>query len=104
MNRFAAIVFPAAIAAALLAGCAKSELPAPEEIPSLTKQEFAVSRGMTRTQVEEVFGPPAHLGATKEGHTLAQYEYGYSIRTVIYDGADVVVNAYPPGGAPATQQ
>lgn len=98
MNRIAMIAaFAAALAVGPL-GCAKGERPAPEEIPSLTKEEFVVTPGMTRTQVETVFGPPAELGATKEGHTLAQYRYGNYVRTVIYGANDLVVNSYPPGG------
>ncbi len=82
--------------ALLAVSCARTEAPAPEEIPSLVKQEFHIVPGTSRSAVEELLGPPTELGATKEGYTLAQYRFGYSVRSVVYDRGDRVVQAYPP--------
>ncbi len=82
--------------ALLIMACARGPEAKPEEIPSLVKQEFLIQPGMSRIQVEEVLGPPTELGSTKEGFTLAQYRFGYSVRSVVYDGGDSVVQAYPP--------
>ncbi len=98
VNRAARFYLPCVLLICVVClGCGKKDWAGvpPEEIPSLAKDEFSIREGMSRTDVELILGFPAEVGRTKEGHALAQYNYGARVRTVIYDYNDSVVTAYP---------
>jgi hypothetical protein len=94
-------VLAIAILASLLlaaSGCAKPERPlnfpsTPEEIA--TAREFVVRPGMRRSAVEFQLGRPSHIGRTKEGYVITQYQLGNFIRTVVFDPDQRVVEVYP---------
>jgi len=80
------------------AGCAKPErapnFPAtPEEISAA--REFSMNTRMRRSSVEYQIGRPSHIGRTKEGDVIAQYQLGNFLRTVVYDENQRVVEVYP---------
>jgi hypothetical protein len=79
-------------------GCAKPERPhnypsTPQEIS--TARDFVITPGMRRSRVEYEIGRPSHIGRTKEGDVIVQYELGNFIRSVVYDDKQRVIEVYP---------
>lgn len=79
-------------------GCAKPERAhnypsTPQEISAA--REFAISPGMRRSKVEYEIGRPSHIGRTKEGDVIVQYELGNFVRSVVYDENQRVLEVYP---------
>ena len=80
------------------AGCAKPErapnFPStPEEISAA--RDFLIRPGMRRSAVEFQIGRPAHIGRTKEGYVIAQYQLDNFVRTVVYSEDQRVLEVYP---------
>ena len=81
---------------ALAAGaCESASRLEAEYLPEERKADFQPRPGMSREQVEGVYGIPTDIGDTKDGQVYAQYKFGEVVRSVVYDANDRVVVAYP---------